>query len=131
MILWIDDDSKTALSAFYDELIEYGYKIKRLTTVDLMCDFLADSSESIDLIIMDIMMPYGTKVSAEDSKNGILTGLYLLKKIKSKEEYRDLPILIFTITNEPEVRKWAQDNTVPILRKQETLPDELLQKSYF
>ena len=126
MILWIDDDINGALNPFVDELQENGYHVVNARNPDDVWEHFIKSN--IYGIIMDIMLPTGTGISLEESKMGVLTGLLLLKKIKSNAKLSKIPILIFTILSDQELSTWAKDNNITILKKQDTLPKELVEK---
>jgi len=125
MILWVDDDSELVLESFFDELRDAGFEILPAKNPDEMWDCLI--AGPIEGIIMDIMLPTGDSVDLSSSKMGILTGLRLLEKIYAEEQYQNIPSIIFTILNDQEVQDWANDNNIPLLRKQDTLPCELLE----
>ena len=125
-LLWVDDDISASLDAFSDELKEAGYNIIGAKTPEEMWDKL--KSNNINGIILDIMMPTGEKITKEESQMGVKTGFVLAKKLRDeKSEYKNIPLIIFTILNDSDISLWASENNIPFLVKQYTLPHELLE----
>ncbi|MFA6449770.1 MAG: hypothetical protein WCX65_09895 [bacterium] len=124
MILWVDDDLSLTLKSFMDELKENGYEIIMVTNPDDISDKFAQYN--ITGIIMDIMLPTGQSISNEDSKMGILTGLEILKKLKEDKTTSQIPIVIFTILSNQDVSTWARVNNIKLLKKEQTVPLDLL-----
>ncbi len=128
MILWVDDDLESSIASYIDELEEDGYDVIKASNSAEMWDQVEKNSQSISLILMDIMLPTGGDLSSSETKGGMITGLVLLEKLKSKGIIPATPVIIFTILSDQEVAEWANRNSVPQLKKQNTLPSELLEK---
>lgn len=126
ILLWVDDDIEGSLKPFLDEMEDSGYIVIRARTPEEMWNQLSKNEKKIQGIIMDIMLPTGDKIKSGDAQMGVTTGLVLLELLKSKHKYSDIPILIFTILNNQKVFDWAKKYSVPMLRKQETFPEELV-----
>lgn len=127
MILWVDDDTTTSLQAFIDELEEEGYHVLMAKDPSEMNEMINQNIDKITGIIMDIMLPIGN-MDSKDANMGFRTGLVLLKELKINKKTKDIPMIIFTIADDPKVKSWAKSERVPFLAKQETFPDELLQQ---
>ena len=67
-ILWVDDDIKR-LRVFVDEMQDEGYEIVQAETPEEMEAALSRERQNIDLIIMDLMLPIGDRISPDDVKN--------------------------------------------------------------
>jgi len=128
MILWVDDESPMILKPFIEELEDENYQIVMARSPDEMWRILSSCINQINCIIMDIMMPTGNSVDPNKSRMGLTTGLVLMQELRQHELYMSIPIIIFTIVNESEVFEWAENNSISILKKQDTLPNELLQQ---
>ena len=126
MIVWIDDDVSITLDPFVDEIEDAGVKVHRIFNTQKVFEELNEKANVIDGIILDIMMPIGS-YNGHDAKMGLITGYLLLKDIKKHDNLRDIPVIIFTIYDEPDVKKYAREMNIPFLKKQKTVPDELLQ----
>jgi len=126
MVLWVDDDSEYTLISFIHELQEKGFTVIVANNPDKMWEVLNEYGEKITGIIMDVMMPTGNSISSEAAQKGTQTGLRLIENIRAVSRYTHLPFLIFTIRSEQEIFQWAQRNSVKAIRKQETLPSELV-----
>jgi len=48
--------------------------------------------------------------------------------MKDDEDIKNIPVIIFTIYDEPETKRYARTNNIPFLIKQKTVPDQLLQE---
>lgn len=128
MLLWVDDDILASLRPFVEELQDNNYLIEFAKNPDEMWSIIKNKKNEINGIIMDIMMPTGSSVNSAEAEMGLSTGLVLLKQIKEDESLNKIPILIFTIIDKEEVYSWANKYGVEILKKQEILPFELVEK---
>ena len=125
MIIWIDDDSRS-LQAYVDELEDNNYKVSFTDSIDEFWDYLYDYDEDITCLIIDILMPtLGIKNRAK-AKMGMRTGLALIDEIYAKKKFKNLPIIIFTISNDSKIYSVAKKYGVNVLMKQATLPADLL-----
>jgi len=87
-ILHVDDDEDDRL--FLAEAL-HGLNLPHQITGASGCTDLfglMDEGVTYDLIILDVNMP-------------LIDGKECLKKIKTHEKYRDVPVVIFTISNSP------------------------------
>ena len=128
MILWVDDDILASLRPFVEELQDNKYLVEFAKNPDEMWSKIKNSRKAINGIIMDIMMPTGSSIKSTDAEMGLSTGLILLKQLKEDHALKETPILIFTIVDKEEVYDWANENGIQILKKQEVLPFELVEK---
>ena len=64
--------------AFVDEFIDNGIDIEKISDSDSFLNSL--TRNNFDVLIMDIMMPRGESLTANDTKGGIHTGLKLLEE---------------------------------------------------
>lgn len=115
-ILWVDDDiDRFALMADRDELESRGCNfIKAPRTEDLL-KVLREQILQIDCIIIDISMPTG-ELDMEDAGFGMRTGIALIRKIK-ESNYKDTPIIVYTVIGKDDVRQYCEDNNIPYLNK--------------
>lgn len=125
MILWIDDDNALSLMSYIDELEEGGLEVVHIRVPDQMGDAIEARRNRIQAIIMDILMPTGNLIDIGEARQGYRTGLVLLKRLKEDSRYATIPVLIFTILSNQEVKEWAARYKVPLLLKQETTPQQL------
>lgn len=125
-ILWVDDDIKR-LRVFVDEMQDEGYEIIQAETPEEMEAVLSRERQNIDLIIMDLMLPIGHRISPVKVNNGRLTGLFLIERIKENKALKKIPIILFTIISDSSVSNWCKNHNVKILRKADVLPSELCQ----
>jgi CheY-like chemotaxis protein len=93
-VLWIDD-----------EVIQNDPKVEVLEEGgDIAVSIARDATEALDyfrlkkpdIVLLDIMMPPGKELSAEEVKNGYETGFALLRKMRN-ELNLDMPVIILTV----------------------------------
>lgn len=91
MTILIVDDSATSRLVLSSLLDEAGYKdILQAGSPHAAFDILEkDSVPSVDLILMDIVMPG-------------MDGITATKRLKSDERFRDIPIIMVTVRDEEE-----------------------------
>jgi len=112
-ILLIDDDP--SISDLYKERLEMdGFEVTIAVNGSEAIEFLSD--KKFDLILLDIMMPS-------------IGGLDVLDVIKSKEQYRDTPVIMLTalIDEEPHKKSLIKGASDYII-KTKTTPKELVER---
>ena len=118
MILFVDDERR-----IMDSYLQYlrmtlspeGYEVEFLSDVNEGVDFFDKNRESIDLVILDIMMPPG-RFGSERTNGGLKTGMAFYEHIR--ERTSDLPIIIFTNFLENEVdERFKRDSKCKFLQK--------------
>jgi two-component system, chemotaxis family, sensor kinase CheA len=90
----IVEDSITTRTQVKRILESEGYKVE--TTVDGLDGFNALTAGSFDAVVSDVEMPN-------------MTGLELVERIRSEEQYRDLPVILVTSLATPEDRQRGAD----------------------
>lgn len=92
-IVWIDDDSYRIKTL--RELIEFqGHHISFFSQYEEGYDHLKARCQTVDAVILDIMMPPGAFFDPKETNDGRTTGLHLYNLIR--KFYRG-PIVIYTI----------------------------------
>jgi CheY-like chemotaxis protein len=112
-ILIVEDDNFVA-EVYSTKLSEIGYNVKIARNGE---DGLAAIAESApDLILLDIIMP-------------VMGGIEMLEKVKEKEEWKNIPVILLTNVGEKEsiqkVRKLEVDD---YLIKSHFTPAEVIEK---
>ena len=118
-ILWIDDDiNNWALRPYIDTFNENGFEIIHAKDPD-ESDRILTKSKDFRCIIIDLMMATGSKISHEESKGGIQTGLILLQKLMADESLSNIKKVIFTKINDLETKNFCnvQEPAIPYLKK--------------
>jgi len=99
-ILWVDDsfvDVFHQLMAYEDELkYSGGFDIVKIEHPDKALDILEKGDEVFACIILDIMLPYGTRFNRGETEAGNKTGIILASKIRQRVKYKDVPIVLLT-----------------------------------
>lgn len=123
-ILWVDDDVNTgALRAFVDEFVDNGIQVEKIDNPDDFLNMLPRSD--FDCLILDVLMPVGQKLSREETEGGTATGLALLNRYLKEPVQK--PVIICTIRNDEQVRRFAIERNIPYKLKQLLDPDELVE----
>lgn len=127
-ILWIDDDIfRRKLQPYVDELNENGFEIIGVANPDDI-DMSIDLHSDIQCIIVDISMPIGKSINANEAKMGMRTGLVVLQNLNNNANLNHIKKVIFTVTDDDVVRAYCNDNGVPYLQKQNYLTDTFVKE---
>ncbi|MFA5872128.1 MAG: response regulator [Parcubacteria group bacterium] len=112
-ILIVEDDNFVA-EVYSTKLSEIGYGVKIARNGE---DGLVAISESMpDLILLDIIMP-------------VMGGIEMLEKVKEKEEWRDIPVILLTNVGEKEsIQKVRNLEVDDYLIKSHFTPAEVIEK---
>jgi CheY-like chemotaxis protein len=125
MILFIDDEPRS-VNQYLDELRLSGYKVSFQKNVEGAVRCLDSGPQQINLIILDVMMPYGTVFRSEETEQGLRTGVVFYERIRAKAP--DLPVIILTNVSDPRVpEKLRQDKNCRVLMKPDYLPFEFVE----
>lgn len=128
-ILFVDEELWFA-RGMIEELEDEGYKVLHVSEGTQAIEVL-ESGESIDLIVLDIMMPTGERISdpAEGRRTGVRVGEFIRREMKSK-----IPIIYLTVVSDQtvhscieKVEKEAGLDEASILVKP-VLPEELVEE---
>ena len=106
MILFIDDERRVMdsyINYLAMKLSPEGYDVVFLDNIDPALDFLENRGDEIDLIILDVMMPTGTKLDRKQTSDGLMTGVVFYDLIRKKLPI--LPILVFTNYSDEDLEK--------------------------
>jgi CheY-like chemotaxis protein len=126
MILFIDDE-KRAMTTYVEELKLSNYDVSFQTSVINALRSLEDGTAAIELVVLDIMMPFGTTFSADETEFGLRTGVRLYERIR--EHSPACPIVIFTNVTDPSVaERFRDEKNCWFLQKEHYLPFELAER---
>lgn len=126
-ILWVDDNLTYNLRRFVDEFEDKDISILKAYNASEGIDIFERFKDEIDAVILDMMMDPGKNLCHLETKSGFISGLVLARLIKKKEP--KMPVIGFSIiAGESEIATWFVKNKCLLLDKQETSPEELVQK---
>jgi CheY-like chemotaxis protein len=95
-VLYIDDEANTEKMASKFEIMkDEGIEVIPVTRIQEVLPKLEELRGSIDLLIMDIIMPPEDYYSLDETDGGTTTGLRLIEDIR--REYEKLPIIIVSV----------------------------------
>lgn len=119
-ILWIDDDiNKPALEPDRDELNDRNCQIIPKTRPDDFLKIIKDGngridSFLIDIMLIDTMMPNGKELSSKETDNTTRTGLVLIKRLFESEKYKNIPIIVYSVVDEDEIKDYCIKHEIPL-----------------
>ena len=117
-ILWVDDDvNKPALKPDRDELESRNCFIIKAAEPDEFLKIIKEDAFKIDGIIIDISMPIGNSFSIEETRYGTRTGLAMIKRLKESQNYRCVPVVVYTVIDDDPVITHCEDENIPYLEK--------------
>ena len=123
MILFIEDDKRWA-EVLVDELTLSGFKVAFFEEVDCALKFFNLNYARIELILLDIMMSWGTSFSNEETDDGLRTGVLVFERIRKIAPA--VPLIILTNINKQELsQRFPVGNRCWLVHKSDFLPHEL------
>ena len=124
MILIIDDERRY-MDSYIMELELSNFELSFQKDIKKAWGFLIENQNQIELIILDIMMPYESMFKDEEVQYGLRTGRNFYKKIR--EIMADVPVIVLTNVSDDNIRNWfANQPETVVLRKEDILPFELV-----
>lgn len=94
-VLFIDDDLLARANTIA-LLEDYGFEVVGCRSPNEALKNAMGNAHTIDVILLDLMMPTDEAVTAEESDNGILTGLVLFKKHLRGILKTGTPVIVLT-----------------------------------
>jgi CheY-like chemotaxis protein len=102
MILIIDDE-RYRMSMMKKNLEGYGYDVTLIDSLEDATNFIHNNSGIIDVIILDIMMPWNSLFNKDDAEFGLVSGYLFYKDIIRKTYGYNIPVIVYTAINKPNV----------------------------
>jgi len=128
-ILWIDDDINDArLMPYADEFEGQGFTIVGVDNPDDIEETLSLNKNNFLCIIVDMAMPFGNKLNYGETKGGLLTGLTVLKELVENVKLNGVKKVVFTITDDSEVKVYCKKQQIPYFQKQKYSTSELVEQ---
>lgn len=127
-ILFIEDED--LLRSLFGEISYLDSEIKYniVNAIDLKSGLEKIKTENPDLIILDLILPYDKNSASSDEDFSPRMGINLLKEIKKDNQYKQIPVIVFSNLNDPEIKKETlEDGAEEYLVKSETTPEKLLE----
>ena len=134
IIILIDDDHGP-MDYFVEALRMRGFRVRHIDRVDEVFENLITDRAPVapDIFVIDLMMPHGKHFTAEQTKYGLDTGFFVIKKCR--ETFPNVPILCLSnVSRQAEVKERL--GAVPHVAKYEVSPfafadevEELLRNS--
>lgn len=124
-VLFVEDEN--LLRSLFSELFavdeEYVYEI--LSAVDLKSGLENLRANKPDVVVLDLILPYDKSVASSREDLSEKMGLAFLKEAKSDEQYKHIPIIVFSNLSDIETKKLAHDaGAYTYLVKVSTTPEQ-------
>jgi DNA-binding NtrC family response regulator len=98
--IYIDDEANTEkFSSKLDIMKDEGIEVIAVTTVEQALPTIRRFINTLDIIILDIIMPPDDFYTIQETNGGTTTGLRLLADIR--KEFPNIPIMIVSIRRQP------------------------------
>jgi len=122
MILAVDDETRY-LQSYIDELQYSGFETTVCQDVDSAAEFLSREGGTLQLCILDIMIPPGALFRGQDTRQGRRTGFLFFDYIR--KSWPALPVVILTNVSSADVEsKFGNLERCWWFRKDQCLPFE-------
>ena len=126
-IVWVDDDvNNPELRPDRVALIKKDCHIIGFDCPDSFINFIKDNRnnpENVDCIIIDLSMPLGRINKRGKAKRGTSTGQVLLDEI-SNSRFKETLVVVYTITDNDDVKEYCDESGKRYLNKIDYLSDE-------
>lgn len=103
MILLVDDEVRYT-DVIVTELEGAGYEVCAHRNIDTALKFFEEHLGQIELLILDIFMPWGASFTMEETEYGMRTGVRFYERVREKEAV--LPVIVLTHAADPMLRKF-------------------------
>lgn len=104
-ILFIEDED--LLRSLFSEALsldtEYEYEIT--DAMDMQSGLKCLETSTPDIIMLDLILPYDKSVSSAKEDLSEKMGISFLEKVKSDPLLKEIPIIVFSNLDDPEVKK--------------------------
>ena len=125
-LLLLVNDNEAIMDVYKRMLRGNGFDIHFCSSPDAALRFSRKKRGDISIIIMEIILPPGRAYAAEDTRQGIRTGLFLYPDLR--ELCPDVPIIVLTRTVNPETLGYFKEGPVlRVLNKSKCPPKELVE----
>jgi CheY-like chemotaxis protein len=123
MILLVDDDIRS-MRTYCDELEYRGRKCRLVGSVDEAVRVLRQHAADIELIVFDMMMPFGNVFANKDLSGGLRTGEHFYRELR--KALPSVPAVLFTNRNVGQLDgPFRSDPLCECRMKEDLLPSEL------
>ena len=100
-VLFVEEDIYF-LHPYIDHFRDVGVRTKHFTGPEGVIDYL--NVHSVDLVVLDVMMPHGLEFNVIETQGGFLTGQALAREIWGAKP--DLKIIAFSNHTDAHVEEW-------------------------
>jgi DNA-binding response OmpR family regulator len=115
------DDEKHYTSTYCEDLQLEGVDVRFVNDVDTALQILETELHTINLVILDLMMPPMKAFEGVDTQHGLRTGVRFYEALRARAP--ELPVMILTNVNDGKVEDFFRsDKKCWYDRKQDWLP---------
>ena len=120
MILFIDDEERR-VEVYVEELRFWGFEVEYIQNADKAWNYIEANYRSLELVILDLMMPHGPRFEHVDTDGGLGTGIRLYERIRQLAP--NLPIIFLSNVLEEEAGL-RRDPAAYYFMKRDSLPHD-------
>ncbi len=113
MILVLDDEP-SSVELLVEQLEDAGLPVTYATAADEAIEIIEDSGESIEIAVVDIMLPPGDSFSRLETSNGLTTGILIAELLRCKNTV--CPIFLLTNSRAAQVVGLSESDPKIFLR---------------
>lgn len=125
MIIFVDEDQQRS-ELYREELVDKGLPVKFFASAPAARSYISDAA-SIDLAILDVMMPTEGEFDAVEAMDGLRTGILLYRQVRQR--WPHVPVFFLTNLSRGEFQSLvAGDANVRIRLKPQVLYDEFAEE---
>ena len=118
-VILIDDDHGP-MDYFVEAMQMRGIEVEHIDHADTAWEMLEDTKANPpDAFVIDVMMPHGQHLTAEETDEGMKTGFFLIAKCRNR--FPETPVVCLTNYNGSEEMRNSL-NGVPFVQKFEASP---------
>ena len=121
------DDEPGQMDYYCRALRLHHYEVELLDSTDKATSGIESwGSRPPDAVVLDLMLPPGNSFTAQETHNGVTTGLCLLRVIR--ERFSALPVIILSSYEEKvkEMKNEEKDPALKVVSKYEAPPFEIV-----
>lgn len=123
-LLLVDDDLG-AMSYVSMALEQAGYRVTQICTVADAIDFLKAYSQTVDGVILDVMLPLGRMSPPHPTADGLSGGNEVFRYLQSK--HPGIPVLVLSnVSSGSMLKEFASSGSVQVAGKFDHSPFEIV-----
>jgi CheY-like chemotaxis protein len=122
-VLYVDDEP-AKVSEYREEISGLGLSLKYCQGVEEALEWLKKHENQVAVVVADIMMPPGDVYDVNQTVDGLLTGVFFYRDVRTLCG-GGVPVYLLTNSSDPAIRNAVEgDSNAEVVMKTEVLFDE-------